>query len=181
MKHRIISIIAALSTLLAVSCEKGDGDVDYGNSYIYIPQATANGGINNYYNVPSGGGENTYNFKANGENVDVFLGVLLSGKAEGKGFSVSIVESSDQSSEAANALGASVLPSSAYSLPTTVTVESGKNSASFALSLSKSFVQSESGIYVLALGLANPSAYELSSKSTSVVVVIDTEALKKLI
>lgn len=62
MRNIILSVIAAMSAMLAVSCQKGDGEADYGNSLIYIPQATVSAGIDNYYNVPSGGAENTLNF-----------------------------------------------------------------------------------------------------------------------
>lgn len=54
MRNIILSVIAAMSAMLAVSCQKGDGEADYGNSLIYIPQATVSAGIDNYYNVPSG-------------------------------------------------------------------------------------------------------------------------------
>ena len=40
MRNIILSVIAAMSAMLAVSCQKGDGEADYGNSLIYIPQAT---------------------------------------------------------------------------------------------------------------------------------------------
>lgn len=52
MRNIILSVIAAMSAMLAVSCQKGDGEADYGNSLIYIPQATVSAGIDNYYNVP---------------------------------------------------------------------------------------------------------------------------------
>jgi hypothetical protein len=44
------------------SCAKGDGDKIYGVEKVYIPQSMSDGGITNVYNVPSGGGEYTYNF-----------------------------------------------------------------------------------------------------------------------
>ena len=45
MRNIILSVIAAMSAMLAVSCQKGDGEADYGNSLIYIPQATVSAGI----------------------------------------------------------------------------------------------------------------------------------------
>lgn len=56
MKKTILFATIFLSAFMALSCQKGDSEVDYGNSFIYIPQAMVSGGINNYYNVPSGGG-----------------------------------------------------------------------------------------------------------------------------
>ncbi len=104
---------------------------------------------------------------------------MLSGKKAGSGFSVNIVEDSEASISAAAALGATVLPSSAYELPSVVNVASGRNSGTFSLVLHKEFVMENGGTCVLALRLADPSAYELSSKATSVVVVIDVDSLKK--
>ncbi len=179
MRNIILSVIAAMSAMLAVSCQKGDGEADYGNSLIYIPQATVSAGIDNYYNVPSGGAENTLNFGTTETDVDIYLGVMLSGKKAGSGFSVNIVEDSEASIFAAAALGATVLPSSAYELPSVVNVASGRNSGTFSLVLHKEFVMENDGTCVLALRLADPSAYKLSSKATSVVVVIDVDYLKK--
>lgn len=179
MKSIILPVITVLSTFLAFSCQKGDGEADYGNSLIYIPQATVSGGIDNYYNVPSGAAENTHNFGVSETDVDIYLGVMLSGKKTSSGFSVGIVEDSEASAAAAVSLGATVLPSSAYNLPSTVNVASGKNSGMFNLALQKAFIQENSGTYVLALKLSDPSDYELSSKATSVVVVIDVDSLKK--
>lgn len=140
MRNIILSVIAAMSAMLAVSCQKGDGEADYGNSLIYIPQATVSAGIDNYYNVPSGGAENTLNFGTTETDVDIYLGVMLSGKKAGSGFSVNIVEDSEASISAAAALGATVLPSSAYELPSVVNVASGRNSGTFSLVLRKEFV-----------------------------------------
>ena len=125
MRNIILSVIAAMSAMLAVSCQKGDGEADYGNSLIYIPQATVSAGIDNYYNVPSGGAENTLNFGTTETDVDIYLGVMLSGKKAGSGFSVNIVEDSEASISAAAALGATVLPSSAYELQGTDSRECG--------------------------------------------------------
>ncbi len=180
MKKIILSAIISLSVLVTFSCQKGDGEADYGNSFIYMPQSMVSGGINNYYNVPSGGAENTRNFKVSEENVDIFLGVMLSGKKAGEGFSVNIVEDSEASASAATSLGATVLPLSECSFPSSVEVEAGKNTKTFYLSIPKTFVDKNEGIYVLALRLDSPSAYELSSKGTMVVVVIDTDAIKNI-
>lgn len=168
------------ASLLAFSCQKGDGDVDYGNTYIYIPQATVSGGIDNYYNVPSGGAENTYNFVKNGDSVDILLGVLRSGKEAGQAFTVGVQVDAAASSAAAAALGAEVLASSSYSLPSSVSVAAGQNSASFSLQVPQSAIQTGK-TYVLAVSLTSPSYYELAKKNTTVVVVIDGSALKALI
>lgn len=174
----IFSIVAA--SLLTISCTKGDGEADYGNQFVYIPQATASGGIDNIYNVPSGGGENTYNFSVAGDNVNVFLGVMVSGKAAVDAFTVN-VESDDAAAKAkADELGAKVLPSSAFTLPSKVEVGQGKNGTTFNLSIQKSAIVSGE-VFVSAVRISNPSKYQLSEKNTEVLVVIDCTSLLGLI
>ena len=90
------------------------------------------------------------------------------------------MEDSEASASAATSLGATVLPLSECSFPSSVEVEAGKNTKTFYLSIPKTFVDKNEGIYVLALRLDSPSAYELSSKGTMVVVVIDTDAIKNI-
>ena len=84
--------MSVISLFALVSCAKGDGDKDYGVEKVYIPQAMADGGISNVYNVPSGEGEYTYNFAIEAETVEVFLGVMRSGKQAGQAFSVDVVD-----------------------------------------------------------------------------------------
>lgn len=168
----ILSIAAA--ALLTLSCQKGDGDADYGNEFVYIPQATVSGGIDNYYNVPTGQ-ENTANYYIEGGNVNVLLGVIRSGKSAYNAYSVDVLTDDALSSKAASDLGATVLPASAYTLPGKVQVADGEAGASFVLAVQQSALTS--GKYVLAVKIANPSKYELAKNNTSVVVVIDSDAL----
>lgn len=178
MKKTILFATIFLSAFMALSCQKGDSEVDYGNSFIYIPQAMVSGGINNYYNVPSGGGEDTRNYKLSEDGVDIYLGVMLSGEKPSEGFSVNVLEDREASVLAAANLGATVLPQSVYTIPSSVNVEAGKNATTFYLSIPKVFIEENSGIYVLALKLDAPSSYKLSSNGTSVVVVIDVRNIK---
>lgn len=168
----ILSITAA--ALLTLSCQKGDGDADYGNELVYMPQATVSGGIDNYYNVPSGQ-ENTANYYIEGGNVNVLLGVIRSGKSAYKAFSVDVLTDDALSSKAAADLGATVLPASAYTLPGKAQVKDGEPGASFVLAVQQSALPG--GKYVLGVKIANPSRYELSKTNTCVVVVIDSDAL----
>lgn len=173
-------IMAVSAALLAVSCQKGDGDVDYGNMLVYIPQATVSGGLDYYYTVPSGGAENTYNFIVNGDNVDVLLGVVRSGKASGDAFSVDVVVDNGLTSKAVTALKAMPLPSSAYTIPSKVGIDAGSNNASFRLEVAKSALTAGTR-YVLGIAIENPSKYELAKANTEVVVVINCDELLKLI
>ncbi|MBQ3245885.1 MAG: DUF1735 domain-containing protein [Bacteroidales bacterium] len=176
--RKIIYTISALFVLALASCSKGDGDLNYGLTKIYMPQAMAGGGITNIYNVPSGGGSDTYNFSEDDENYNVYLGVLRSGKEAGEGFSVEIVTDAAETSRQAKELEGYAMPSNVYTLPSSVSVEAGKNSASFSLTLNKAALKSHAGKkLVLCAGLANPSRYELSENGTLVTIVVDVDAL----
>lgn len=172
---RIFTILSiAAAALLTLSCQKGDGDADYGNEFVYMPQATVSGGIDNYYNVPAGQ-ENTANYYIEDGNVNVLLGVVRSGKSAYNAFSVDVLTDDALSSKAAEDLGATVLPASAYTLPAKADVKDGEAGASFVLAVQQSAL--EGGKYVLGVKIANPSKYELAKSNTSVVVVIDSDAL----
>ena len=176
--RKFLFAILSVCAIALTSCSEGDGDLDYGLMKIYIPQAMAVGGINNIYNVPAGGGEYTTNFEVDGDNINVHLGVLRSGKAAGDAFTVDIQVSDEQSATQATALGAEAMPSSVYTLPSNVKVEAGQNSASFDLVLNRQALASQSGKkLVLCIGLANPSKYELSENGTVVTVLVDVDAL----
>lgn len=182
MKRIFIILSVVASILLAFSCQKGDGDVDYGNNYIYMPQSKVTGGLNNHYQVPSSTLENTRNFVLTDDSVDIILGVLRSGKQSGSAFTVDIVVNNDASARAAAAIGAEVLAEDAYSLPAKAEVEAGSNAATFYLSVSKSQLAANAGkTLVLEVGIANPSAYELASTGTSTCVVINVDSLLQLI
>ena len=160
------------------SCAKGDADKDYGVEKVYIPQSMADGGITNVYKVPSGEGEYTYNFKIEEETVEVYLGVMRSGKQSGKAFTVDIVVNEETSASQAAKYGAEVLGEELYTLPTEVSVAAGKNSATFHLSLNKAALKEKAGKkLVLCIGLANCTEYEISEKAAEVTVLVDVNAL----
>lgn len=176
--RKFLFAILSVCAIALTSCAEGDGDLDYGLMKIYIPQAMAGGGINNIYNVPAGGGEYTTNFEVDGDNINVYLGVLRSGKAAGDSFTVDIQVSDEQSAAQAAALGAEAMPTSVYTIPSNVKVEAGQNSASFDLALNRQALASQAGKkLVLCIGLANPSKYELSENGTVVTVLVDVDAL----
>ena len=105
--RKILFTIASVIVLFALtSCAKGDGDKDYGIEKVYIPQSMADGGITNVYNVPSGEGEYTYNFSIEEETVEVFLGVVRSGKQAGEAFSVDVLVNDESTAKQAATLGA---------------------------------------------------------------------------
>lgn len=178
MRKIIFSVIAVISLFALASCAKGDGDKDYGVEKVYIPQSMADGGITNVYNVPSGEGEYTYNFAIEDETVEVFLGVLRSGKQEGKAFTVDVVVNDEASAEMAAKYAAEVMGADLYTLPESVSVAAGSNSQTFHLSLNKAALKEKADKkLVLCVGLANCTAYEISEKAAEVTVLVDVNAL----
>ena len=171
--------MSAISLFALASCAKGDGDKDYGVEKVYIPQSMADGGITNVYNVPSGDGEYTYNFSIEEQTVEVFLGVLRSGKQAGEAFSVNVVVNDAATSAKAKELGAEVMSAGIYTLPESVSVPAGTNGKTFHLSLDKAALKKQAGKkLVLCVGLAGPTKYELSEKASEVTVLVNVDALK---
>ena len=161
-----------------VSCAKGDGDKIYGVEKVYIPQSMADGGITNVYNVPSGDGEYTYNFAIEEETVEVFLGVMRSGKQAGEAFTVNVVVNDQTTAAQATSLEAEVMDAGIYTLPESVTVAAGTNSKTFNLSLNKAALKAEAGKkLVLCVALASPTKYELNEKASEVTVLVNVDAL----
>lgn len=179
MRKILFTIMSVISLFALASCAKGDGDKDYGIEKVYIPQSMADGGITNIYNVPSGDGEYTYNFSIEEETVEVYLGVLRSGKQSGEAFSVDVVVNDDATAAQAAKLGAEVMSAGIYTLPSSVSVDAGTNGKTFCLSISKAGLKSKAGKkLVLCIGLASPTRYELSEKASEVTVLVDVDALK---
>ena len=171
--------MSAFSLFALASCAEGDGDKLYGVEKVYIPQSMADGGITNVYNVPSGDGEYTYNFSIEEETVEVFLGVLRSGKQSGEAFTVDVVVNNETTASQAAALGAEVMASSLYTLPSKVSVEAGTNGTTFHLSLNKAGLKAQAGKkLVLCIALANPTKYELTEGASEVTVLVNVDALK---
>ena len=171
--------MSVISLFALASCAKGDGDKDYGVEKVYIPQSMADGGITNIYNVPSGDGEYTYNFSIEEETVEVYLGVLRSGKQSGEAFTVDVVVNAETTADQAVKNEAEVMPSDIYTLPSQVKVDAGTNGTTFHLSLNKTGLKAHAGKkLVLCVALANPTAYELSEKSAEVTILVNVDALK---
>lgn len=182
MRKILFTIMSVISLFALVSCAEGDGDKDYGIEKVYIPQSMADGGITNIYNVPSGEGEYTYNFSIEEETVEVFLGVIRSGKQAGEAFTVDVIVNDETTASQANALGAEVMDPGIYTLPSKVSVEAGTNSKGFNLSLNRAAlkaIKDEGAVekLVLCIALASPTKYELSEKASEVTVLVNVGAL----
>ena len=178
MRKIIFSVISVICLFALASCAKGDGDKDYGVEKVYIPQSMTDGGITNVYKVPSGEGEYTYNFAIENETVEVFLGVMRSGKQSGQAFTVEVVVNDEASAAMAAKHGAEVMGADLYTLPESVSVDAGSNSKTFHLSLNKAALKEKADKkLVLCVGIANCTAYEISEKAAEVTVLVDVNAL----
>lgn len=187
--NTIIKLFVAVFSLVVVfSCAKGDGDADYGNCLIYIPQATQSGGTGNQYNVPSGEGPYTYNFRIEDDRILAMLGVSRSGKYAAKAYSVDVVEDLEASEEfiantpvAADGKSYMVMPKEMRSFPPTISVPDGSVESSFYVEISRkemSGPEYDTKILVLTLKLQNPTVYELAAENTEVTVLLDTDAME---
>lgn len=157
----------------------------YGDALIYMPQATVSGGVTNRYLVPSGGGDMTYNFVENNGKIDVILGVRRSGTMPSEDFAVTIAvdESATASFVQSGAVADAVaMPAGSYSLPSNVSV-SGSNDATFYLSIDSAMLISDLAFtgqkWVLAVGIENPTNYELSATNNQTLIIVDVEAMRE--
>lgn len=170
--------------LLTWSCSKGDSDLDYGEGYVYIGQATMSGGLNNVVTVPYGWGPDTYNFLIEGQTLKVYLSVVRSGKLENEtGFSVDVTDSPEIARSAVDEgdiVNAVLLQEGEYTLPTSATVPDGKDFGTFYLEVPLAVLQDQANAgknLVAGVAISNPTAYTLSETNTSVAVAIDVDAI----
>ena len=161
MGKKFVLFLASVCMMGFAACD-GDGDADYGFGKIYMPQAMQSGGLNNSYAVPSGDGEYTYNFRVTAGYVKAVLGVMRSGKlSDAREFSVSVSDFYEP-------------------LPRSVTVPSGKSGEVFYLEIPRSGLSDPANAgkkYVLAVGISDPTAYELAETGTVTAVIVDVDAL----
>jgi len=170
---------------LLVGCAKEDGNGDFGLAYIYMPQAATSGNDDGRYEVPSGK-EMTYNFNVKDGKLNVFLGVVRSGKLSSEGFSVDVkvlTDTTNQIIASGDIEDAMLLPATIYSLPNKVSVSDGYW-ATFYLLVDTTAIKNDAYTgknLVLVVGIANPDKFELSNKNICTVVIIDVDAIRKLL
>jgi len=180
LKIFTISFAALLIGILA-ACEKDQSDSDFGNNYVYMPQALISA---LRFNVPAGNDVSNYNYTVDDSKVNIRLGVLRSGKSEAESYTVSVKANPDTvvtmiNNKVFDATTTVVMPASMYTLPQTVTVADGQLGTGFLLVLDKAQVKSYAG-KKLALGvvISNSTKYTINPKINKVVVVVDVNALK---
>lgn len=181
--YRILSLftLGLFFAITITSCEKSDGELDYGYENIYIPQSLLTGSNLNY-NIPSGLDSASRNYKLDNNKVNIILGVLKSGTKAAKAFTVDLKSRQDTVTSilAANLINNGVvLPESMYTIPEKVEVTSGNSGQTFYLSVDATLLKANYAgkKAVAAFELTNPSRYNLNQKNNKVVVIIDVNAL----
>lgn len=168
--------------LIFTACK--EEKIEYGEAFVYMPQATATGGVNSQYLVPAGGGEMTYNFKAKNGKINIMLGVMRSGTFAGEDFTVDVVVLKDKMDEliaSGEVRNAVTMPGEIYTLPSKVAV-TNSNEATFYLSVDSLALMTNLAYtgqnMVLTVGLSNPTKYQLAEKNTFVNVIVDIDAIR---
>lgn len=178
IKPYIFIIVLCATGFVLGGCKKDT--LTYGEAFIYMPQATQSGGVNNQYLVPSGGGDMTRNFRMNNGKVEIMLGVSRSSTLPSEEFTVDVVVRDDETNSFVSS-GAIALPAGSYSLPSRVTVTSS-NEATFYLSVDSAMLISDLAYsgqkMVLAVGIDNPTKYKLSENNILTMVIIDIDAIR---
>jgi len=184
-------IILILGTTLFIGCDKRISSAEFGVPLIYIPAAQQSGGVNLDYLVPSNISfdTTTNNFHVDSVNnlVNVYLGVNCSSLQQA-GYTVNVSTRSDTIIQMINngtinvAPDASdsvfLLPASAYTLPTSVTVPSGSVRATFNLAINFTTLKTYAGKKVaLCVVISNPTNYALSPTLFQVIIIIDVNKL----
>lgn len=185
LKLKYLFLSAGIMLLVGlIGCKKGDGGLDYGFAYVYMPQSLQSGGSNIVYNVPAGFDSATYNYSidVSTNKLNVMLGVSCSGKLSNNGYSVNITTNADTVNEAiaTGSLGNNtvLLPDNFYTLPQTVTVPSGQYQSAFYLSVDINQLKTLSGKKAaLAVSLTNPTKVQLNPANAETIVLIDVDAL----
>lgn len=191
---KYVFIIVALAGFVFISsCEEDDNAKPWGNELIYMPQAALfSGGVNNDYPVPAPSGYFGQNYAIDKTSsspdtlVNVFLGVYRSGMESLESYTVDVKANNDTIAKAqAGGLYSTgvLLDASAYTLPPKITVPGGQREASFNLTISKAKLRGDAKYankkLLLAVGIDNPTKYELNKKlSTTIVVISNWESLK---
>lgn len=188
IKKCIVLLLPFGLSLSIVSCQKDPNKIDWGIAKIYMPQAEiVSGGINNNYPVPwsSGNGVENYTIDSSQNTLNVILGVYRSGLESLDGYSVQISTNSDTVNHMISngtLTNSALLPSDAYTMPSSVSVQNGQRETTFLLTVNKTvldtkYVSLKGEQLVLAVTISNPSKYSLNESLSTTIVIIDPSLL----
>jgi len=157
----IIGVVAI--TLTMTSCEEADSDKEWGLAKIYMPQA-------NYspYIATTMESNKTCEVDTENNELRVYLGAYRTGLETLDEFSVDVVVKDPSIASATE------LPSSEYTLPSTVTCSAGERNAPFYLIVNLSFLEANADTdYTLTVSIQNPNKYELNEELSTVDILIN--------
>lgn len=181
--NRIFFAGAICMMLVTTGCEKDASDADFGDPMVFMPQARI---AALRYNVPNTGiglDSVTKNFQVTTDSVRIILGIARSGTAATSSYSADVFVNTDTVNQlitngvfpAATSL---LLPSDTYTLPASVNVPEGSSGKSFYLAIDRAKLKTYAGKTVLlAVGVKNPSHYQLNTAINKVIIVINVTAL----
>ncbi|TDO03444.1 DUF1735 domain-containing protein [Sunxiuqinia elliptica] len=178
-------IVCLLSLFLFIQCEEDDSAKDWGVVKVYMPQASIlDGGVTNNYPVPLENNPLTQNYKLDtiSNTLDITLGVYRSALKALEAYSVDVIVRPDTVAhliETEEIKKAVLLPADVYSLPESVSVVDGQRETSFSLQidvqkLTDNYPELGGMKLVLAVGITNPSKYELNQSLSTTIIIIDS-------
>lgn len=174
--RKYIFIIAAVIAAMLTSCEK---QPQWGFKLIYMPQAAISNNLDHEYPVPMSGQQDK-NYALKGGKLDVFLGVYRSGQGDLQAYSVDVYYDPVLSgAAAASAADRVAIPLNYLHFPDKVSVEDGSRQKTFNLTVDLAALKAAHPEYagkmlVAAIGIANPSKYELNEEISKTIIVIDS-------
>jgi len=171
--------------VLIISCNKSDSD-DFGFTNVYMPQAAMrDGGRTNNYQVPwsTTNGTKNYSVDSVANSINVVLGVYRAGIQDSNGFSVDVVTKNDTANlliSNGTLTNAVLLPADIYTLPASVTVPAGQRELTFYLKVDrKKLIEKYTAFsgkrLILAVGITNPSHYELNQSLSTTIIILDSK------
>lgn len=182
--YNSIAILLAFFTIATfIGCEKDVSELKVGIENVYIPQSFSVTTSDNNYAVPGGvnfGDAKNFRDDEANNKLEIFLGVSKSGKETTAPFTVDVTSRPDTINQlVTNGASFLAVPSATYTLPASVSVDSGQSTAGFSLLVDKNALKNYSGKKVaVCVAISNPTKYSLRLSASQVIVIIDVDALK---
>lgn len=160
--------MAVLPLLAAVSCQKPDGDIEWGNALIYMPQANYNP-----YEVPSSNSNVTYELDLDNQLLKVYMGVYRSGLQALESYTVNLYSTTNKIK------GTQLLDPKYYYYPLSVTCPDGKRDATFCVEVNlKYLLDNPKKEYSFEIGIDTPTKYKINEALALTMVKISVPNLK---
>jgi hypothetical protein len=170
--------------VIFASCDGDVNDVKWGDSKVYMPQASMlNGGVTNNFPVPfTSSNIKNHEIDNNTNSLKIVLGVYRSGLKDLEAFSVKVTVNQDSTNSVVNkTIKGIALPTDTYTLPTEVSVKDGERSAVFYLTVDVNKLLTKYPSYAtkkmcLVVEISEPTKYELNNSLSRTNVIITGSA-----